>query len=58
MGLVVKTQNVLVIDYFFVIFTLSLRQEFIYIMKHSELIRVLRRAGCLLKRHGASHDIG
>lgn len=26
-------------------------------MKHSELIRKLRKAGCLLKRHGASHDI-
>lgn len=31
--------------------------EFIYIMKHSELIRALKKAGCLLKRHGASHDI-
>lgn len=26
-------------------------------MKHSELIRMLKKAGCLLKRHGASHDI-
>jgi mRNA interferase HicA len=26
-------------------------------MKHSELIRELKKAGCLLKRHGASHDI-
>lgn len=26
-------------------------------MKHSEFIRQLRKAGCLLKRHGASHDI-
>ena len=26
-------------------------------MKHSELIRLLKKAGCLLKRHGASHDI-
>ncbi len=25
-------------------------------MKHSELIRALIRAGCLIKRHGASHD--
>jgi predicted RNA binding protein YcfA (HicA-like mRNA interferase family) len=26
-------------------------------MKHSELIRKLKKAGCLLKKHGASHDI-
>lgn len=26
-------------------------------MKHSELIRKLKKAGCLLKRHGAGHDI-
>lgn len=26
-------------------------------MKHSELIRTLIKAGCLLKRHGASHDV-
>ena len=26
-------------------------------MKHSELIRKLKKAGCLLKRHGASHDV-
>lgn len=26
-------------------------------MKHSELIRKLEKAGCLLKRHGASHDV-
>ncbi|KGF18017.1 hypothetical protein HMPREF1640_05010 [Prevotella sp. S7-1-8] len=26
-------------------------------MKHSELIRVLKKAGFLLKRHGASHNI-
>lgn len=26
-------------------------------MKHSELIRMLTKAGCLLKRHGASHDV-
>ena len=26
-------------------------------MKHSELIRKLRKAGCLLERHGASHDV-
>ncbi|MGI6224107.1 MAG: type II toxin-antitoxin system HicA family toxin [Prevotella sp.] len=26
-------------------------------MKHSELIRQLKKAGCLLKKHGASHDI-
>jgi mRNA interferase HicA len=26
-------------------------------MKHSELIRLLKKAGCLLKRHGASHDV-
>ena len=26
-------------------------------MKHSELIRALKKAGCLLKRHGASHGI-
>ena len=26
-------------------------------MKHSELIRQLKKAGCLLRRHGASHDI-
>lgn len=26
-------------------------------MKHSELIRALIKAGCLVKRHGASHDV-
>ena len=26
-------------------------------MKHSELIRTLKKVGCLLKRHGASHDV-
>ena len=26
-------------------------------MKHSELIRVLVKAGCFIKRHGASHDV-
>ena len=26
-------------------------------MKHSELIRKLKKTGCLLKRHGASHDV-
>ena len=26
-------------------------------MKHSELIRKLKKVGCLLKRHGASHDV-
>lgn len=26
-------------------------------MKHSELIRMLQKAGCLLKRNGASHDV-
>ena len=26
-------------------------------MKHSELICKLKKAGCLLKRHGASHDV-
>ena len=26
-------------------------------MKHSELIRKLKKAGCLLKRHCASHDV-
>jgi len=26
-------------------------------MKHSELIRKLKKGGCILKRHGASHDI-
>ena len=26
-------------------------------MKHSELIRLLIKAGCLIKRHGASHDV-
>lgn len=26
-------------------------------MKHSELIRALIKAGYLIKRHGASHDI-
>lgn len=26
-------------------------------MKHSELIRTLIKAGCIIKRHGASHDI-
>lgn len=26
-------------------------------MKHSELIRILIKAGCFIKRHGAKHDI-
>ena len=26
-------------------------------MKRGELIRVLKKAGCQLKRHGARHDI-
>ena len=26
-------------------------------MKHSELIRALIKAGCFIKRHGASHDV-
>lgn len=26
-------------------------------MKHSELIRALIKAGCLIRRHGAPHDI-
>lgn len=26
-------------------------------MKHSELIRTLIKAGCHIKRHGASHDV-
>ena len=26
-------------------------------MKHSELIRVVVKAGCFIKRHGASHDV-
>ena len=26
-------------------------------MKHSELIRALIKAGCLIKRHGATHDV-
>ncbi len=42
---------------FFVNFALSIRQKFFHIMKHSELVRKLTKAGCLLKKHGASHDI-
>lgn len=26
-------------------------------MKHSELIRILIKAGCFIKRHGVKHDI-
>lgn len=26
-------------------------------MKHSDLVRRLKKAGCYLKRHGAGHDI-
>lgn len=52
-----KTAKYLDIAYIYVIFAMSIRQKFFYIMKHSELIRALKKAGCLLKRHGASHDI-
>ena len=40
----------------FVTFALSINDKVLSNMKNSELLRRLKDAGCILSRHGGSHD--